>query len=60
MLAIAESMTPEERLRAGATDADGKGTLLDKLGWVHDQATGICIEGLEVGAVADLLGPPED
>ena len=60
MLAIVESMTPAERLYAGATDADGKGTLLEKLGWAHGQATDLCIKGLEVGAVADLLGAPED
>ncbi|KAK5659484.1 hypothetical protein OQA88_685 [Cercophora sp. LCS_1] len=57
MLEITTSMTPEERLRAGAND-DGKGALVDKLEWVHAEAGAYCIEGLEVGKVVALLSPP--
>lgn len=56
MLDIAEFMTPEERLKAGQNDADGKGTLLDKLDEVDGEAGGLCIEGLQVGGVTALLG----
>jgi len=61
MREIAQSMTPEERLRAGANNLDNKGTLLSKLEWVQSEADGYCIEGLDVSDVVALLrGDPEE
>ncbi|KAK1759963.1 hypothetical protein QBC47DRAFT_117659 [Echria macrotheca] len=56
MLAIANSMTRSQRLDAVYNNQqDGKGKLLDRLDWVQDEAEALCIEGLEVQKVTDLL-----
>lgn len=46
MIRIAESMTPEERLRTGRR-ADAKGTLISKLEWVRDEAEEHCLKDFE-------------
>lgn len=46
MIRIAESMTPEERLRTGRR-ADAKGTLISKLEWLRDEAEGHCLKDVE-------------
>jgi hypothetical protein len=56
MIRIAESMSPEERLRTGKrADAKG-GTLVSKLEWVRDQAEGYCLKDCPgFSRVLDLL-----
>lgn len=55
MIRIAESMTPEERLRTGRR-ADAKGTLISKLEWVRDEAKGHCLKDCEgFSRVLELL-----
>ncbi|GAW16888.1 hypothetical protein ANO14919_063340 [Xylariales sp. No.14919] len=46
MVCIADSMTPDEQLRAGAT-ADAKGSLAAKLEWVCDETAAHCLAGVE-------------
>ncbi|POS72382.1 hypothetical protein DHEL01_v209227 [Diaporthe helianthi] len=55
MVRVAESMTPEERLRTGRR-ADDKGSLISKLEWVRDEAEGYCLKDAEGFArVLELL-----
>ena len=56
MMAIAEFMTPEERLKAGQNSGGRNGTLLERIDDVEGEAKGLCIEGLQVGSVGVLLG----
>ncbi|KAF2968344.1 hypothetical protein GQX73_g5226 [Xylaria multiplex] len=60
MLRIAESMTNDELLRAGAT-ADARSSLVDKMHWIHHKAKSSCLDGFAaVERVVELLGgPPE-
>lgn len=56
MTRIAESMTPEERLRTGRRADDKGGTLISKLEWVRDEAEGHCLKDSEgFGRVLELL-----
>lgn len=56
MIRIAESMTPEERLRTGRRADDKGGTLISKLEWVRDEAEGHCLKDSEgFGRVLELL-----
>lgn len=56
MIRIAESMTPEERLRTGRRADDKGGTLISKLEWVRDEAEGHCLKDSEGFArVLELL-----
>ena len=55
MIRVAESMTPEERLRTGRR-GDAKGTLISKLEWVRDEAEGLCLKDSEgFSRVLELL-----
>ncbi|KAG8162257.1 hypothetical protein KVR01_008022 [Diaporthe batatas] len=59
MVRVAESMTPEERLRTGRRRAGGgeEGeTLIGKLEWVRDEAEALCLKDSEgFGRVLELL-----
>jgi hypothetical protein len=55
MLRILRSMTPEEQRRAGA-NSDAKGSLTEKVRWVHEEAKGYCLMGVNaLGEVLSLL-----
>lgn len=45
MVRVMESMIPEERVQTGKR-RDEKGTLVDKVQWVVDEAEAYCLEGL--------------
>jgi hypothetical protein len=60
MLAIAESMTEDEQLRAGENNPDGKGTLSSKLNRVAHETRSLSIDGLDVSQAAALLDPGDE
>ncbi|KAJ8130701.1 hypothetical protein O1611_g2924 [Lasiodiplodia mahajangana] len=60
MLRIAQLMSPQEQLRAGAT-SDAEGSLVDKVRWLCDEWDSYCLDGIEsFDTVLDLLGGSSD
>lgn len=55
MLEIVQSMTTQEQRSAGAS-TDSKGSLTEKVRWVHKEAKGYCLEGVDAfGEVLSFL-----